>query len=242
MKNPPYEACLKLGVVIWSSLVMPTAVAADTNAAPMAQSTPVLTAQAPVPERLPYGVGDVLSLCRARISEDVIVTYIRNSGTAYTLGPREIVYLRDEGVSDRVITVMMDQRKQVAADNTQQALQQATQQAAQQAIQSPNPALPAPGVPLVVDPNALLAPPYPAPYEPCVEEEPPPPASSLYVIPDPAVRAAYYGGVPFGVSYYGSGYPFVYGPGGSSVYHFGRGSGGSGRGTHRGGFHTIPRR
>jgi len=241
MKNPSFETCIKLAAAAVLSLAGSPAIAVDTNAAPVVQATSVAAARVTAPERLPYGVADVLSLSQARISEEVIVNYIRNSGTAYTLGPREIVYLRDEGVSDHVITVMMDQRKQVAEDNAQQAVQQAAQQAAQQAIQSPNSAVAAPGVPVVIDPNALVAP-YSGLYEPCVEEEPTP-ASTLYVIPDPAVRAAYYGSAPLGISYYGFGYPFYHGAGGSSVYHFGRGyRGGSGRGTHHGGFHTIPRR
>ena len=199
-----------------------------------------------------YGVEDVLNLSRARISEDVILNYIRGSGTAYMIGPREIVYLRDEGVSDHVINTMIDQRKQVAADNAQQAVQQATQQAAQQALQSPPvAALPAvPGAPILYDPNALVPLAYPPGYDLPPEEDQPAP-SSLYVIPDPAVRAAYYGAYgtsPYGIPFYGVSYPVFWGRGGCMVYHFGaRYGGGYGHGSHGGGshggsVHVIPHR
>ena len=248
MKNPPYFTGFEAAATAVCWLVLTFGLRADTNSAPVVPVTAagIAATASSASVRLPYGVADVLNLSRARISDEVIVNYIRNSGTAYTLGPREIVYLRDEGVSDHLITVMLDQRKKVAEDNAQQAVQQATQQAAQQAIQSPavaaTPVVSA--TPMLVDPNGLLAPAYPGLMEPYVEEEPPAP-STLYVIPDPAVRAAYYGSRGYGLSYspYSLTYPYYYAVGGSSVYHFGRGYGGfSGAAGRRGGVHTGPRR
>src|SRR5690242_21831820 len=51
---------------------------------------------APPEAKLPYGIEDVVKLSRAQISDDVVINYIRNSGTIYTLGPQEIVYLRNQ--------------------------------------------------------------------------------------------------------------------------------------------------
>jgi len=244
MKNSPREACLKLAVVAIACIRIPAALGDDTNGTPVqpattAQPVQTVVAKPVAPQRLPYGVDDVLNLSRARISEDVIVDYIRSSGTAYTLGPREIVYLRDEGVSDHVITTMIDQRKKVAEDNVQQAVQQATQQAAEQGVQSQTPVVvPAPAAPLVYDPNGVVAP----LFDPYVEEEPPP-VSSLYVIPYGPARAAYYGSPYYGSPYLGAYYPAYYGCGYSTVYHFGTRGGVSSRHGSRGSsVHTISRR
>src|SRR5438552_13472071 len=61
---------------------------------------PVVSATATV--KLPYGVADVLKLNRGKVSDEIIVTYVQSSGTVYNLSPQDIVYLRDQGVSDRV--------------------------------------------------------------------------------------------------------------------------------------------
>ena len=81
---------------------------------------------------LPYGVDDVLKLSRAQASEDVTLNYIRSTGTIYNLAPNDIVYLRNEGVSDRVINTMLDQRKNVPAETATQPAP-----APRQSIQTP---------------------------------------------------------------------------------------------------------
>lgn len=95
--------------------------AADTNGSPEQLPVPgagtetsparqPVTAVAPS-TRLPYGVDDIIKLSRAKVSEEVILTYVQNSGTIYNLSPTDIVYMRDQGVSDRVVNSMLDQRK-----------------------------------------------------------------------------------------------------------------------------------
>jgi hypothetical protein len=99
------------------------ALAADTNstpnAAPIAVQAPadasIQTAVAA--HKLPYGVEDVLKLSRAHVGDDIVVNYIRNTGTIYALSPQDVVYVRTQGVSDRVINTMIDQRKVVTAEN-----------------------------------------------------------------------------------------------------------------------------
>src|SRR6266550_8429493 len=99
------------------------ALGADINSAPAEVPTQaVVTAPAPSAPasistektdsaKLPYGVADVVKLSRSQVSEDVILSYVQNSGTAYSLGPDDIVRLRNEGVSDRVINTMLAQHK-----------------------------------------------------------------------------------------------------------------------------------
>jgi hypothetical protein len=185
---------------------------------------------------LPYGVEDVLKLSHAQISEDVMLTYIQNSGTVYDLSAKEIVYLRNEGVSDHVINAMQDQKRRAAemASSSSAVVMQ------QPGYQDPNggmapvytvepsyfPSVAAYATAPYV-PQNYVAPTYVAPtYEPDY-------SSSLYVIPYPAARAAY--GYPPGpppgghYSYYGgSSYYRISGPGGYRHY------GGMGRGYYRG--------
>ena len=168
-------------------------------AAPVANSTPAVV-------KLPYGVDDVLKLARSNISEDIILNYIQNSGTIYNLGPQDIVYLRNQGVSDRVVSAMLNQRKQVEAAA-----------AAQSNVQTPQAVSYAPVVPYAAAvPEAASAPVAPV-YEDSGQAVPAA-ASSVYVIPYPQATAAYYGyyGYPYG--YYGS---YYYGPSVSIGFGFG---------------------
>src|SRR5262249_24105838 len=78
---------------------VPLGLTAQEPSAPVTAPPAAVTVQAPAPvavdtARLPYGVADVAKLSKAQVSEEVIVTYIQNSGTAYNLGPNEILYLR----------------------------------------------------------------------------------------------------------------------------------------------------
>jgi hypothetical protein len=82
-----------------------------TNASKSAQ--PATTGQA-APVELSYGVPQVVQLVKANVSDDVILTYIRNSGNGYGLDANQIVYLRQQGVSDTVINAMLSQRTQAA--------------------------------------------------------------------------------------------------------------------------------
>jgi len=163
----------------------------------------------PSAPKLPYGVDDVLKLSRAKISEEVILNYVQSSGTVYNLSPGAIVYLRNEGVSDRVLNAMIDQRKRAAEATA----------AAPVVAAVPQPV----GIP---DTSTMVAAPV---YEqpPVVEVQSAPASSTLYVIPYGPAAAAYYGCYSYPRYYYYSG---CYTPvvslgfrmgGHSSVIHFG---------------------
>lgn len=174
--------------------------APDTTGAPSAAATD----SAPV--KLPYGVEDVLKLSRAQVSEDVTLNFIRNSGTIYNLAPTDIVYLRNEGVSDRVINTMLDQRKNVPAEV---------------AATAQTPAYPDAGAVAAAQATAQYTPVYVQPRTDYV------PASTLYVIPYSSERYVYPSGYPYSCypySYYGG----YYGYGGPSVV-FSIGHNGGGR-------------
>jgi hypothetical protein len=187
-------------------LPLQTALSSETNdlsaQTPILQPTIVVSAPAAAttsPQKLPYGVEDVLKLSRAQVSDDIVLNYIQNTGTIYNLGPQDIVYLRDQGVSDRVINGMIDQRKRV------------TELAAAQSA-------PAPAVPDAQSvPNATTVPVAPGYAQ--VAPQTTAPASTVYTIPAPS--AGYYS---YTYPYYGGYYYPYYGP---SVY-LGFGYGGYG--------------
>ena len=164
--------------------------------------------------QLSFGVPDVLKLSNAKISEDTIVTYIQSSGRSYGgLGASEIVYLHEQGVSDRVVTTMLDQRKKLT-----EAAAQTTQQAS--------------AAPATTQANANTDQ-YPQAYvPPTVTYVQPEPVSTVYVIPN-SPSYMDYGYYP-SYGYYGYGYPAV-----SFGFGFGGYRGGvvRGGGFHRGGFH-----
>ena len=60
---------------------------------------------------LAYGVPQVLQLSQAKVGDDTIIAYVRNSGNSYGLDADQIIYLRQQGVSDNVITTMLSQPK-----------------------------------------------------------------------------------------------------------------------------------
>jgi hypothetical protein len=55
----------------------------------------------------PLSVGDVISLSQARVSDGVIVRYIRDHGTIYVLNGNQIDRLHNAGVSPSVIDFMV---------------------------------------------------------------------------------------------------------------------------------------
>ena len=75
-------------------------VTAQDSATSAAQTAPV---------QLSYGVSQIIQLSQAKVSEDTIVNYIRNSGSSYGMDAGQIVYLKQQGVSDTVINTMLSQ-------------------------------------------------------------------------------------------------------------------------------------
>jgi hypothetical protein len=164
---------------------------------------------------LPYGVDDVLKLSRAQVSDDIIVNYVQNSGIAYNLGPKELVYLKEQGVSDRVVNAMLDERKRVIAE-------------AAAAAQTPPPA---PAQTSETISTASYAPTF---SQPQTEVQAAP--STVYTIPSPPAYAYY--PTPY-YGYYGG--PYYYGPSiavgfafgsSSSCWHGGHGGWHGGGGWH----------
>ena len=184
---------LTLGVI--APLVALQSFAVETNSTPAATpsqaalSADSSPAAAGAPVKLPYGVDDVLKLSRAQISEDIIVNYVQTSGTIYSLAPQDIVYLHSQGVSDRVVTAMLDQRRR-ATDSV----------ASPGAVSVPS-VQPAPSAPVPAEAPAPTETPAPTYTDATAGYNEPTPdytqpaqvASTVYVIPYAPAAAAYYG-------------------------------------------------
>lgn len=56
----------------------------------------------------PLGTADVKMLAKSGISDDVIISQIRNSRTVYHLTAADILDLKDAGVSEKVIDFMIN--------------------------------------------------------------------------------------------------------------------------------------
>jgi hypothetical protein len=181
----------------------------------LAQNSP------PAAPQLAYGVPQILQLAQAKVSDDTIIAYIHNSGNSYGLNADQIIYLRQQGVSDGVINVMLNQPKTAAVtapaappDNSYQA-------------QAPASYAPAPTTTYVQSaPSAVYVVPNSQPYY-----------NNYYYSQPYYYPYSYFPSVSLGFAFGGSSYHHggYYGGyhGGGGYYH----GGGYGGGYHGGGWH-----
>jgi hypothetical protein len=227
---------LSVGAV---SLTTLAAVAQSSASDAASTAAPTSAASESTSVKLPYGADEVLKLSRAQVGEDVTLNYIQNSGTIYNLSPKDIVYLKSEGVSDRVINAMMDQRKNVPAAAAAEAALQAQASVPVGSIAPSPDASSASAATPVYAPAPVYVQPVPVPVP--VQSEPDyVPPSTLYIIPYSSSGSVWYSypSAYFGRSY-GCGSTFVTintGYGGGRCYSTAY-RGGSGRS-----FHSFGRR
>jgi hypothetical protein len=74
----------------------------------------VCCAQTP-PANLSPGLQEVIKLTQAHMGDDVILAYIKNSGTSYSLSANDILYLNSQGVSQPVLSTLLQSKP--AADS-----------------------------------------------------------------------------------------------------------------------------
>jgi len=184
-----------------------------------AQDSTTTSAAQTAPVQLSYGVSQIIQLSKAKVSDGTIVNYIRNSGSSYGMDASQIVYLKQQGVSDAVLNTMLNQPRQMAQ------------------------AAPQPAYPTASSTATVVAQPAVTYVQPATTYVP---SSSVYVIPDTQTYQYYnnyyqpsYGYYPY---YYGGwGYPavsFSFGFGGGYRGGYYRGGWGGGyRGGYSGGYH-----
>jgi len=70
------------------------------------EKTAAMVAAANNPPRGPLGITDVAQMAQSHISDDVIVSQIRTTGSVYRLSATDITWLKQNGVSDAVVMEM----------------------------------------------------------------------------------------------------------------------------------------
>ena len=216
MKANYLKAVMALAVLGGMTLSAPMVLAQDTSAIAATNTiAPVAAPTAPVTPPLAYGVSQILQLAQAKVSDDTIIAFVRNSGNSYGLSADQIIYLQKQGLSSAVITAMLNQPRTGALASTP-------------APATPTPATdaPAPAAPASAVPDYTQSATSTATVAPTV----------TYVQTQPATTYYY----PY---YYSYGYPYYYPaygfyPGVSVSLGWGRGWGGwHGGGGYHGGWH-----
>ena len=65
--------------------------------------------------QLSYGVSQIVKLAQAKVGDDTMIAYINNAGNSYGLNADQIIYLKQQGVSEAVIMAILNQPKQGVA-------------------------------------------------------------------------------------------------------------------------------
>lgn len=74
------------------------------------------------PRPQPLAQADIVSLTKAGVPDDEIIARIDRTRTVFRLGSEDVIRLRNEGVSDRVVNYMLDTyARYVAARERRQA-------------------------------------------------------------------------------------------------------------------------
>ena len=68
-------------------------------------------------------LAQVIRLAQAGVDESIIMTYVTNSGSTFNLNPDKIIYLKDIGLPNEVITAMMQRDQQLQQQMTASAYQ-----------------------------------------------------------------------------------------------------------------------
>ena len=62
----------------------------------------------PVVPTQPPSIADVKAMAKAGVSDEVIISQMRNTRTVYRLAAADVIGLRDAGVSDKVLNYMLN--------------------------------------------------------------------------------------------------------------------------------------
>jgi hypothetical protein len=110
----------KRGLTLVAAVVL-AVMAGNVEAQDSTNLTPSNTANSDQPAavnqftpQMSHGVQEVLQLSQAKVADSVIISYVQTSGNNYGLNAAQIIYLRQQGVSDGVINTMINQRTQSA--------------------------------------------------------------------------------------------------------------------------------
>lgn len=63
----------------------------------------------PAATPLPFAASEIVKLAQAKINDDTIIAYVKSTRANYSLSADQILYLRQQGASEAVITAMLGQ-------------------------------------------------------------------------------------------------------------------------------------
>jgi hypothetical protein len=87
----------------------------------MAFAAVILMGCATPPRPIPLSQGDVISMVKAGVTDEEIMRRIDDTRTVFRLSSDDVVRLRNDGVSDRVVNYMLDTYvRAVAAEQRRQ--------------------------------------------------------------------------------------------------------------------------
>jgi len=171
------------------------AAAADAQETSTLKTAPATAVTTTDPVQLSHSAEDILKLSRAKVGDDVIIAFIQGGSRRFELTASEIVRLRNEGVSDRVLAAMVNPQSP-APPAPQPPPQPAAPASAVSVNAAPDAAGNTPAAPATVYVVPTSAPasyaPYPYPY--------------YYGYPYPAVSVGIGFGTGWGYGYYGGCY------------------------------------
>ena len=119
---------------------------------------------------------EVVKLTQAKMTDDVILAYIKNSGAAFNLTADDILYLNSQGVSQPVISALLQSKTSAPAPAPAYAPVAAPSTPAPTVAAAQPPPYSAPGQ---VSPYPTAAAPYPAPAPEVAAPSEPPPGSEV---------------------------------------------------------------
>ena len=70
------------------------------------ERTAAMVAATNNPPRGPLGITDVAQMAQQHVSDDVIISQIRSTGSVYRLSAEDVIWLKQNGVSDGVVVEM----------------------------------------------------------------------------------------------------------------------------------------
>ena len=149
MKTTARFSFIALGATLVAVWLLPVRVAAQTNATVASTSTEATGAKPIASMKVPSKLDEIAQLTKAGVGDTVILAYIKDSPTAYSLDAQDIIKLRDQGVSPEITTALIQhgaEVRQAAQEAAKESQPQTAEVAAaptyqaQQVMEQPAPA------------------------------------------------------------------------------------------------------
>lgn len=127
MKTTTRFSLIVVGAAFAACNLLPLEARAQTNSGTTATPTVSATGSDAQPQqsfKIPTKVEEVAELSKAGVGDQVILSYIKNSDSAFNLNAQDIIALRNQGVSSEVTAAMIQRGAEVRLASQQEAAKQ----------------------------------------------------------------------------------------------------------------------